>query len=122
MQWYLMAFRKYAQISGRSRRAEYWMFVLVNALVAIGLMVVTGMFGESPSVGGSVLYLAYTLATIVPGFTVSVRRLHDTGRSGWWMLIGLVPLVGSIALLVFLAQDGQPGDNEFGANPKSAFA
>ena len=122
MQWYLMAFRKYAQISGRSRRAEYWMFVLVNALVAIGLMVVTGMFGESPSVGGSVLYLAYTVATIVPGFTVSVRRLHDTGRSGWWMLIGLVPLVGSIVLLVFLAQDSQPGDNEFGANPKSAFA
>ena len=122
MQWYLMAFRKYAQIAGRARRAEYWMFVLVNMLVAIGLMVVTGLFGDAPSTAGSLLYLAYTVATIVPGFTVSVRRLHDTGRSGWWLLVGLVPLVGSILLLVWLAQDGQPGDNEFGVNPKSALA
>lgn len=122
MQWYLMAFRKYAQISGRSRRAEYWTFVLVNLLVTIGLMVVAGMFGDAPSAGGGLLYLAYAVATIVPGFTVSVRRLHDTGRSGWWLLVGIVPLVGSILLLVWLAQDGQPGDNEFGGNPKSAYA
>ena len=122
MQWYLMAFRKYAQIAGRSRRAEYWMFVLVNALVSIGLLFATGSFRDEPSALGSIVYLGYTLATIVPGFTVTVRRLHDTGRSGWWFLIGLVPLVGAIVLLVFLVQDGQPDDNEFGANPKSAYA
>ena len=122
MQWYLMAFRKYAQIAGRSRRAEYWMFVLVNALVSIGLLFATGSFRDEPSALGSIVYLGYTLATIVPGFTVTVRRLHDTGRSGWWFLIGLVPLVGAIVLLVFLVQDGQPGDNDFGANPKSAYA
>lgn len=122
MQWYLMAFRKYAQIAGRSRRAEYWMFVLINALVSIGLLFATGSFRDEPSVVGSFVYLGYTLATIVPGFAVTVRRLHDTGRSGWWFLIGLVPLVGAIVLLVFLVQDGQPGDNDFGANPKSAYA
>jgi uncharacterized membrane protein YhaH (DUF805 family) len=122
MQWYLMAFRKYAQIAGRSRRAEYWMFTLVNTIVMIALMVVSGSFDDAPSLGGSLLHLAYVAATIIPGFTVTVRRLHDTGRSGWWFLIGFIPLVGAIVLLVFLAQDGQPGDNEFGANPKSAFA
>jgi len=122
MQWYLMAFRKYAQIGGRSRRAEYWMFTLVNVIVMIALMVIGGSLGDELSLVGGLLYLAYVVATIVPGFTVSVRRLHDTGRSGWWLLVGIVPLVGSILLLVWLTQDGQPGDNEFGANPKSAFA
>jgi uncharacterized membrane protein YhaH (DUF805 family) len=81
-------------------------------------MIVTGAYGESPALVGSLIYLLYTLAMLVPGVTVSVRRLHDTGRSGWWLLIALVPLVGAIVLLVFLAQDSQRGDNEFGANPK----
>jgi len=122
MEWYLAALRKYAAFSGRSRRKEYWMFVLINALISIALVFATGMTSESPGLVGSLLYLVYSLAMLVPGLSVSVRRLHDTGRSGWWLLVGIVPIVGAIALLVFMAQDGQPGDNEFGANPKSAFA
>jgi uncharacterized membrane protein YhaH (DUF805 family) len=122
MEWYLAVLRKYAQFSGRSRRTEYWMFFLINALVGFGLAFAGGMLGDEAGMGGMVLYLLYLLGTLVPGLAVSVRRLHDTGRSGWWLLISIVPVVGAIALLVFTVQDSQPGDNEFGANPKGAYA
>jgi uncharacterized membrane protein YhaH (DUF805 family) len=122
MEWYLAALRKYAVFSGRARRKEYWMFALVNTLVMIGLAVVGGVFGDEAGLGGLVLYLLYVAATLIPGLAVSVRRLHDTGRSGWWLLISVVPIVGPIVLLVFTVQDGEPGDNVFGANPKGSYA
>ncbi len=115
MEWYLAALKKYADFSGRARRREYWMFVLVNLVISCvlaGLGYVSNAF--------NVLSYIYALAVLVPSFAVGWRRLHDTGRSGWWMLIGLIPLVGAIILIVFFLQDGAPGDNQYGPNPKLA--
>ena len=115
MNWYLEVLKKYAVFEGRARRTEYWMFFLFNLIISFVIGFVEGMFG-SPGI----LYLIYALAVLIPGIAVSVRRLHDIGKSGWWILIGLVPLVGPIILLVFAVMDSQPGDNEFGPNPKAA--
>jgi uncharacterized membrane protein YhaH (DUF805 family) len=115
MEWYLAALKKYADFSGRARRREYWMFVLVNLVISCvlaGLGYVSNAF--------NVLSYIYALAVLVPSFAVGWRRLHDTGRSGWWMLIGLIPLVGAIILIVFFLQDSAPGDNQYGPNPKLA--
>jgi len=117
MEWYLDGWKKYAVFNGRSRRKEYWMFVLFNFLIATGIGFVETHLGSPGVLGG-----LYGLAVIVPGIAVSVRRLHDTGRSGWWLLVGLVPLIGSIILLVFMIEDGKPGSNAWGANPKEQAA
>lgn len=113
MEWYLMPLQKYAQFSGRSRRKEYWMFFLGNLIIGFAL----GMVDAVTGIG--FLGILYMLATLIPGIAVSIRRLHDTGKSGWWLLIGLVPLVGAIALIVFMATEGTRGPNEFGPDPKS---
>ena len=115
MDWYMAVLKKYAEFSGRARRREYWMFVLINFLIGCGLGVIGALVH-----GLSFLSWLYSLAVLVPSIAVSVRRLHDTGRSGWWLLIGLIPLIGLIVLIVFLATDGEPGDNEYGPNPKSS--
>lgn len=117
MEWYLGVLKKYAEFSGRARRKEYWMFFLFNVLIAIALAVVEGMVGSPGVVGG-----LYSLAVLIPGIAVAVRRLHDTGRSGWWLLISLIPLIGTIVLIIFLVQEGAAEDNDFGANPKLAAA
>ena len=104
---------------GRARRKEYWYFVLFNILISIllGIIdVVTGSF--SPEAGLGLLSGLYTLGILIPGIAVSVRRLHDSGRTAWWLLIGLVPFVGPIVLLVFMVQDSLPGENQYGLNPK----
>lgn len=93
------------------------MFFLFNLIIGIVLL-----FTESLVGGPGVLYSLYTLAVLIPGIAVSVRRLHDTGRSGWWLLISLIPLIGAIVLLVFMVLDGTPGQNQHGANPKEANA
>ena len=119
MNWYLTALRKYAVFTGRSRRKEYWFFALFNFIAVVLLATidaVTGTLDEDLGIG--LLSGAYTLAVIVPSIAVSIRRLHDIGRTGWWILIGFVPLIGSIVLLVFALLDSQPGDNQYGANPK----
>ncbi|MGX4690553.1 DUF805 domain-containing protein [Streptomyces sp. JNUCC 63] len=116
MNWYLEVLKKYAVFSGRARRKEYWMFVLFNFIVSIVLLAI------GKAIGVEVLSGLYSLAVLLPGLGVAVRRLHDTGRSGWWILIGLVPLVGFIVLLVFTVSDSQPGDNQYGPNPKAAVA
>ena len=119
MNWYLAALRKYAVFSGRARRKEYWFFALFNFIAVVLLAtidVATGTLDEDLGVG--LLSGIYTLAVISPSVAVSVRRLHDIGRTGWWVLIGFVPLIGSIVLLVFALLDSQPGDNQYGANPK----
>jgi uncharacterized membrane protein YhaH (DUF805 family) len=117
MNWYLAVLKKYAVFSGRARRKEYWLFVLFNLIITFVLGFVEGLAG-----GPGVVGMLYSLAVFIPGIAVSVRRLHDTGRSGWWLLIGLIPLIGAIVLLVFVIQDGKPGQNQYGANPKEAIA
>lgn len=121
MSWYLAAVRKYAVFSGRARRMEYWMFSLVNLVIAFVLVIAqfsTNGVGRTSTL--SLLFGLYWIAMFLPSFGVTVRRLHDTGRSGWWLLIGLVPLLGSIALLVFMVQEGTSGSNDYGPNPKAA--
>jgi uncharacterized membrane protein YhaH (DUF805 family) len=123
MNWYLEVLKKYADFNGRARRKEYWMFFLFNVIISIALLIVDGILGTS-AVPGTIglLGVVYLLALLIPGIAVAIRRLHDTGRSGWWILIGLVPFVGGIILIVFLVQDGTPGENQFGKNPKMVTA
>lgn len=117
MEWYLNVLKNYAGFSGRARRKEYWMFTLFNFLIMIALSVIEGIIG-SPGI----LYLIYCLAVFIPSLAVSVRRMHDTGRSGWWVLIALIPFVGAIVFLVFMCMEGQNDDNEYGTNPKAIAA
>ncbi|WP_282694978.1 DUF805 domain-containing protein [Streptomyces sp. CC208A] len=113
MSWYLAVLKNYAGFSGRARRKEYWMFFLFNAIVALLLG------GLSVAVETTIPYMIYVLAIIVPSLAVSVRRLHDTGRSGWWLLFAFVPVVGGITLFVFTVLEGQNTENEYGPDPKS---
>ena len=118
MDWYLEALKKYAVFSGRARRKEYWYFALFNIIVSIALGFIDGLSGFfSPEAGIGLLGGLYSLAILIPSIAVSIRRLHDTDRSGWWLLISIIPLIGAIELLV---QDSSPNDNRFGANPKEA--
>ncbi|MFK7735923.1 MAG: DUF805 domain-containing protein [Pirellulaceae bacterium] len=110
-----VVFENYANFQGRASRREYWMFFLCNIAVAVLLMIMDGVLLMTVGIAG--LNLLYTLAVIIPGVAVTIRRLHDTGRSGWWILIGLVPLVG-LLLLYFMCVDSDPGANEYGENPK----
>lgn len=121
MYWYLKVLRQYADFNGRARRKEFWMYSLFTVLISLVLSVVDGVLGLE--IGGSGLYggwlgAIYGLVTFIPGVAVSVRRVHDTGRSGWWLLIALIPLIGIIVLLVIECLDGTPGDNRFGPSPK----
>ena len=117
MNWYLEVLKKYAVFDGRAGRKEYWMFFLINLIIAILIGTLEGLIGI-PGVIGAL----YSLAVLVPGLAVSVRRLHDTDRSGWWVLICLIPVVGALVLLVLMALEGTPGQNQFGANPTEAAA
>jgi uncharacterized membrane protein YhaH (DUF805 family) len=120
--WYLAVLKKYAEFSGRARRKEYWMFFLFNVIILIVLSVLDSMFGTvSAQYGMGMLTGLYALATLVPNIAVTIRRLHDTDRSGWWILLGLIPLVG-IVLLVFMCLEGTRGDNRFGPDPKAVAA
>ena len=115
-------FQNYATFSGRARRSEYWYFCLFNLLVSLGISVLVGIGtavgGEKlGTVIGALSYI-YALAVFIPGLAVCWRRLHDTGRSGGYYFMGLIPLVGVILLIVWLCQDSQPGDTQYGPNPK----
>jgi len=112
MNWYIEVLKKYAVFSGRASRTEYWMFFLFNIIIAFVLAIIEGLIG-SPGVVG----LLYGLAVLIPGIAVAVRRLHDTDRTGWWLLIGFVPLVGLIVLIVFLVLPSMEGDNQYGSTP-----
>ena len=122
MDWYLYILKnKYAMFGGRARRKEYWYFVLFNLLASIILGVVDGITGTySEDAGLGLLGGIYALAVFIPSIAVAMRRLHDTGRSGWWLLLALIPILGFLVLLVFMLLDSEPGDNQYGPNPKVA--
>jgi uncharacterized membrane protein YhaH (DUF805 family) len=114
MNWFLDVIKnKYAKFDGRARRQEYWMYTLFYLIIYIVLMVVDGMIGMPVLTG------LLALGLLVPSIAVTIRRLHDTGRPGWWILLGLVPLIG-LVLIYFLVLDSQPGENQYGPNPKGA--
>ncbi len=120
MNWFLKCFHEYVTFSGRARRREYWMFVLFNIVFGIVLQIVDGVLVSVVGIGG--LYLLYSLAVLLPGISVTVRRLHDIDKSGWWFWIALVPVVGVIVLLVFECLEGTKGPNRFGPDPKAEAA
>jgi uncharacterized membrane protein YhaH (DUF805 family) len=120
MDWMLMPLRRYAEFSGRSQRKEYWMFFLFQMIVYIVLSIIEGAVGLTGMIGGAYgpLTALFALAILIPGIAVGIRRLHDTDRSGWWLLIAFVPLIGAIVLIVFFVMDGTRGPNRFGPDPK----
>jgi uncharacterized membrane protein YhaH (DUF805 family) len=124
MNWYLAVIKKYADFSGRARRKEYWMFVLFNAIISVILNILerATLSSQDPSAVFSnpfyLISLVYGLAVLLPSLAVTVRRLHDTNRNGWTIFLALIPLVGAIILLVYECQDGTPGENKYGPNPK----
>jgi len=110
----LTPLRKYADFNGRARRAEFWWYTLAVMIVSAIVQSVDSVAFGQPGLLTGIL----SLALLIPGLAVGARRLHDTDRSGWWLLIGLIPLVGFIVLLVFWISDGTPGPNKFGPSPK----
>ncbi len=113
MEWYLKVLKQYADFNGRARRKEFWMFVLFNAIVSVILTTIDAMLGTYGALSG-----IYGLAIFIPSLAVSVRRLHDIGKSGWMILVALIPVIGFIWLLVLYIMEGTPGENQYGANPK----
>ncbi|MGY2128936.1 DUF805 domain-containing protein [Blastococcus sp. SYSU DS0617] len=109
---------QYATFTGRARRSEYWWFALASFLASIVTSIIDLAIGSEVTAGMGILSLLLSLALLIPSLAVGVRRLHDTGKSGWWLLIGLVPLIGFIVLIVFFVQDSQPGPNQHGPSPK----
>jgi len=114
LEWYLKVVKeKYANFEGRARRSEYWYFALVNIIISVILGVIDSVIGIS------VLGGIYSLAVLVPSIAVGVRRMHDIGKSGWYLLVALIPIAGIIWLLVLLCKEGDTGPNEYGADPKN---
>ncbi len=113
MEHFLDAFKKYADFSGRATRQQYWMFVLFYLIIYIALSVIDAVLQVF------VLGLIFSLALFIPSISIAARRLHDTGRTGWWQLIYLIPLIGLIVMIVFLVQDSHD-ENQYGPNPKQA--
>jgi uncharacterized membrane protein YhaH (DUF805 family) len=111
MDWYIKVLKKYAVFEGRASRQEYWMFALFNVIVAIAIGFLGGLLSSILKTDQTVLSNIYTLATFIPSIAVGIRRMHDTNRSGWWII---VPIAG----LIFAIQAGQPGENKYGPDPK----
>lgn len=121
MNYYLEAFKKYAVFTGRARRKEYWMFFLFNMIFMIVAVIIDSILGTSfeYSIYGLVAIL-YVLAMIVPSLSITVRRLHDIDKSGWYYFLSLIPIIGSIWLLILLCKEGDKAENKYGADPKAA--
>ncbi len=124
MDWFLKVVRdNYANFKGRARRKEYWMFTLFYVIFLAIAAVLDALLGldftiGSSSLGYGWLYTLFSLAVLIPSLAVGARRLHDTGKSGWWQLIGILPVIGVIILIIFFCQDGEVGENKWGKNPK----
>ncbi|AMQ43195.1 MULTISPECIES: DUF805 domain-containing protein [Aeromonas] len=116
MNWYISVLKQYAVFSGRARRTEYWMFVLCNVIVMLLLGMVDKLIGGDNELISSI----YSLAVLLPSLAVAARRLHDTDRSAWWLLLGLIPVIGTLVLIYFMVCNGQQGPNRFGDDPKAA--
>ncbi|MEH6662184.1 MAG: DUF805 domain-containing protein [Parasphingorhabdus sp.] len=129
MEWMLMPLRRYADFSGRSRRKEYWMFILLILIVGVVLGWMTGSFTTASDPAdsfematwssSSILLSVFYLAIIIPSLAVQVRRFHDQDKSGWLVLLNFIPLVGGLIVLVFMCLEGTRGDNRFGPDPKA---
>lgn len=117
MNYYSICLSKFADFSGRARRREYWTFVLVNCLIALLLLILGLAFGED-SPASNIMVTIFYLIMLVPNLSVSVRRLHDIGKSGWYMFLSLIPLIGGLILLIWSLMDSEPGENQYGKNPK----
>lgn len=114
MEWYKDAFRKYAEFNGRARRTAFWMFFLFNLIASIVLA------GVDVVLGMQLLGSLYSLAVIIPSLALGARRLHDTGKSGWWQLLYFLPLIGALVLIFFFVQDSAAEENAYGVSPKAA--
>ena len=123
MNWYLAVLKNYVGFSGRARRMEYWMFMIVNFFVYAGLLAIDRMMGHAVGeYGPGPLCAIYSVVVALPWLAVVFRRLHDTDRTGLWIFIHLLPLLGSIIFFIFMVMDSTPGMNRFGPNPKAASA
>ena len=121
MPWFLAALEKYATFAGRARRREYWCFFLFYLLIYFALSILDSLFGAFDHRRGvGLLGGVFAVGMLIPSLAVGVRRLHDVGRSGWWLLIPVVPVIGLLVLLVFALKDGDPGPNGYGPSPKAA--
>jgi uncharacterized membrane protein YhaH (DUF805 family) len=128
MKYFISAIMDYSNFSGRARRSEYWYFVLFNIIFGVAAMIMDSALGstfsidmpgaENISLPYGYIYLAYSVFIILPALAVWVRRLHDVGKSGWFLLIAIIPIIGGIWLLVLALKDSQPGENQYGPNPK----
>lgn len=114
--WYIRGLQRYIQFTGRAGRAEFWYYILFYILIVIGLRIVDGvLFGATA--GNGVLTWLFWLFSIMPNLAIGARRLHDTGRSGWWLLLSLIPIVGLIVLLIWFISQGQEDSNQYGPPP-----
>lgn len=109
---------KYADFTGRARRSEYWFFILAIFLASVVASILDAILGTNFDSGSGLIGTILSLAVLVPQLAAGARRLHDTGRSGWWQLLILIPIIGWIILIVWMATDSKPGENQYGANPK----
>jgi uncharacterized membrane protein YhaH (DUF805 family) len=118
MKWYLSVLRNYATFSGRARRKEYWMFVLFNFIFLICAVAIDLLINMAIAFPYGPFSILYCLFILIPSLALDFRRLHDTGKSGWYLLMGLIPFIGGIIILVFMVTEGDPFENEYGPNPK----
>lgn len=118
MYWYLKCLKQYADFKGRARRKEFWMFALVNGIISTILTIIAVMLGLVSETGLSPITSLYSLVVFLPNLAVSVRRLHDVGKSGWYFLLVLIPLLGLIYLIYLYAKEGESGANQYGEDPK----
>jgi|GEM_PF-334941 len=118
MNWYLKVIQQYADFNGRARRAEYWMFLLINAGIGIGIWVITLLLFKGLGFLSVILYFLYALFALIPSLAVTVRRLHDVNKSGAMIFVSLIPLIGGIWLFVLLVTEGTRGQNDYGPDPK----
>ena len=119
MEWMILPFRRFLEFTGRSRRKEFWMFTLLSVIAVIAAALIDLMFGFGSEQNGPV-GIVVSLTFLIPSLSVSVRRLHDVDRSGWWLLLALIPILGWIVLIVWNCTDGTRGTNQFGPDPKNA--
>jgi len=113
MKWYFHVIKNYAEFNGRARRKEYWLFILFNLIFSLAAMVLDSELGTS-----GIVYLIYAVIVALPSLAVTVRRLHDVEKSGWYILILLIPFIGAIGIIALTIKDGETGPNEYGPDPK----